>query len=141
MVFSFWSSMNQTLPFFFSFLKGVLDVAVAGEVGGLLEAGAAEGEGTLSSAGAGALLSTSVDMVGGQPHGTGRRTPRGGGVGGKPDSSSTFRRAAQQRHSALTHTLLVMGLQQGQRSERFWCVREKDDKMEDYSIPFVLLEI
>lgn len=55
-----------TLPFFFSFLNGTLDVA--GEVGGLLEVGVVHA--MLGSAGMGALFSTSADMVLNEPHWT-----------------------------------------------------------------------
>lgn len=51
-------------PFFFSFLNGTLDVAVAGEAGGVLEVEPVDGEETPGSAGTGALLATSADMAG-----------------------------------------------------------------------------
>lgn len=51
-------------PFFFSFLNGTLDVAVTGEVGGVLGVEGDDGEGTpLGSAGVGRLFSTSADMA------------------------------------------------------------------------------
>lgn len=54
--------------FFFSFLKGTLDVAIAGEAGGVVALEAVDGEAVLGSAGAGALFSTSADMVWSKPH-------------------------------------------------------------------------
>lgn len=53
--------MLQHSPFFFSFLKGTLDVT--GEVGGVLEVEAVGGDVKLGSAGIGTLFSTSADMA------------------------------------------------------------------------------
>lgn len=66
------------VPFFFSFLKGVLAGAVEGVVGGLVvEAGVLEG----AAGTTGATLSTSVDMVGIGASLTGVRT-------GKPNQTA-----------------------------------------------------
>lgn len=54
--------------FFFSFLKGTLEVAVAGEAGGVVGVEAVDGKAELGSAGAGTLFSTSADMAWSKPH-------------------------------------------------------------------------
>lgn len=54
--------------FFFSFLNGTLDVAVAGEAGGVVEVEAVDGEEMLGLGGTVELFSTSADMVWSKPH-------------------------------------------------------------------------